>query len=185
MGIPITQPFLFEGNLPNFDRDVINSALFVSQDPLNLSTEEGRILADKYDVGHIVWDVNKRHHYIINTKNIENGNVVATLQPLEPIAMKTQDWYDMRNDYIPQFGEIIIFTDYKQINEKNIPMFKVGDGVNNPTTLPFMATDYAVNSETAEIAEVAKRLEHKLTIGDQEFDGSSDVEIERYEGEYE
>lgn len=185
MGIPITQPFLFEGNLPNFDRDVINSALFVSQDPLNLSTEEGRILADKYDVGHIVWDVATRHHYVVESKTVSGGVVVGNFRLNGPIAKATQEWYDLGNNYIPAYGEIIVFTDNKEVNGKKVPTFKIGDGKTNPTELPFASTDYVENAGSANIANVAKKVEHSLTIGEHVYDGSADVEIEKYKGENE
>lgn len=185
MGIQITRPFLFEGNLPNFERDVINSALFVSQDPLNLSTEEGRILADKYDVGHIVWDVATRHHYVVESKTVSGGVVVGNFRLNGPITKTTQDWYDLGNSYIPAYGEIIVFTDHKEVNGKKVPTFKIGDGKTNPTELPFATTDYVENAGSANIANVAKKVEHPLHIGPHDYDGSIEVTVGVYDSIYE
>ena len=60
MSIKITQPFEFNSQQPNFERDVINSSLFVSRDPLFLEDDEQNNIGEKYDVGHIVWDINTR-----------------------------------------------------------------------------------------------------------------------------
>lgn len=176
MSIRITQPFAFDSQKPNFERDVINSSEFVSQDPLDLSKNEETEISNKYDVGHIVWDINTRHHY-----RVEYSGGVYRLVPVEPLAKSTQEWYDLDNEYIPMLGEIIIFTDYRADNGVNVPMFKVGDGVHSPSELPFSAASYATTSGTA---DVAKKVEHQLHIGPHDYDGSAEVTVGIYNGSY-
>lgn len=173
MSIPITQPFSFDSQKPNFERDVINSSVFVSQDPLILSSSEESAIAQKYDVGHIVWDENTRKHY-----RVEYINSKYCFVALEPLAKTTQTWYDLGNKYIPKLGEVIIFTDNRTENGVNIPMFKVGDGVHNPAELPFASSGYAAT------AGVANRVAHQLHIGPHDYDGSAEVTIGLYDGEY-
>ena len=170
MSIRITQPFSFDSKKPNFERDIINSSTFESQDPLFLNTNERNTLAGRYDVGHIVWDVNTRRHY-----RVEYTNNLYCLVPIEPIALSTSEWYGLDSDeYIPQMGEVIIFTDYMSVDGENVPMFKVGDGIHTPMELPFAATPYAGE---AGVAEVAKRVEHPLHIGPHDYDGSVEVTV--------
>ena len=176
MSIRITQPFAFDSQKPNFERDNINSSEFESQSPLELTSEEEEDLSDKYDIGHIVWDINTRYHY-----RVEFSNNHLCLVPLEPFSKSTQDWYDLGDDYIPQFGEVIIFTDNRIENGKYVPMFKVGDGVHSPSELPFTASSYAATSGTS---DVAKRVEHQLHIGPHDYDGSAEVTVGLYNGDF-
>lgn len=64
MAIKITQPFSFDAQLPNFDRDVINSLQYSNNSPLHMTQQEKADAALKYDVGHIVYDEHTRMHYI-------------------------------------------------------------------------------------------------------------------------
>lgn len=178
MSIKITQPFEFNSQQPNFERDVINSSLFLSGNPLILSDTEQVELGENYDVGHIVWDINTRRHY-----RLEYSNSKYCFVAVEPLAKKTQDWYDMGDSYIPKLGEIIIFTDNRtDENGMNVPMFKIGDGIHNPSTLPFSSAGYAM---TAGSADVAAKVAHKLHIGPHDYDGSADVTVGLYNGGYE
>lgn len=174
MSIKITQPFSFDSRKPNFERDVINSSEFYSQNPLILNQTEEESLSQKYDIGHIVWDINTRKHY-----RFEYINSKYYLVPLEPIAQRTQDWYNLGNNYIPKLGEIIIFTDNRTENGVNVPMFKIGDGIHNPSTLPFVSAGYAA------AAGVADRVAHQLHIGPHDYDGSAEVTVGIYDGDYE
>lgn len=178
MSIKITQPFEFNSQQPNFERDVINSGLFVSRDPLVLSGDEQIQIGEKYDVGHIVWDINTRRHY-----RIEYSNSKYCFVSVEPLAKPTQEWYDMGDSYIPKIGEVIIFTDnMTDENGINVPMIKVGDGVHSPSVLPFSSAGYAMKSG---IAETAKKVEHQLHIGPHDYDGSAEVTVGLYNGDYE
>lgn len=174
MSIKITQPFSFDSRKPNFERDVIDSSVFVSGTPLFLNSTEESEISQKYDVGHIVWDTNTRKHY-----RVEYTNSKYCFAPLEPLAKTTQEWYSLGNTYIPQPGEVIIFTDNRTENGVNVPMFKVGDGMHNPSTLPFAAASYATSSG------VAERVAHQLHIGPHDYDGSAEVTVGLYNGEYE
>ena len=77
MSIKIIQPFEFNSQQPNFERDVINSSLFLSGNPLILSDAEQVELGENYDVGHIVWDINTRRHYRLEYSNSKYCFVLA------------------------------------------------------------------------------------------------------------
>lgn len=69
MGIKITNPFSFNSNKPNFERDVINSELFESKYPFILTDEERNKLGESYDIGHIVWDTyTKKEYRVLSTE---------------------------------------------------------------------------------------------------------------------
>ena len=74
MGIKITNPFSFNSNKPNFERDIINSELFESKYPFVLTVDERANLGKTYDVGHRVWDIyTKKEYTVLNTEvNGEN-----------------------------------------------------------------------------------------------------------------
>lgn len=64
MAIKITQPFSFDAQLPNFERDTINSMQYSNNSPLHMTPQEKADAALKYDVGHIVYDEHTKLHYI-------------------------------------------------------------------------------------------------------------------------
>ena len=179
MSIKITQPFSFDSQRPNFDRGVINSSTFESQDPLNLTRTESDGIGEVYDVGHIVWDVNTRRHYRVEYISSEYCFV-----PVEPLEKSTSEWYELGDSYIPKMGEIIIFSDYRHVNNEPVPSFKIGNGVDNPAELPFASTDFATNSNYAATAGVADRVAHQLHIGPHDYDGSAEVTVGVYDGSY-
>lgn len=86
----------------------------------------------------------------------------------------SQYWND-NADYIPKAGEIIVYSDYKIIEDgesiQTIPGIKVGDGTTKVEDLKFTSTS------------VAEKVQHSLYIGDQVYDGSEDVRILIYKGE--
>lgn len=171
MGIKLTNPLVFDSQKPNFERDVIDTATGFTNVGKLVPTNQA-YYGSKYDVGHIVWDVYTQKNY-----RFEYSGGSYYFAPLEPLAMATQDWYDLVNNntpYIPKSGEIVIFTDYRSVNGVNVPSFKVGDGVHNTTELPFVNTPYAETSGTAE------RVAHKLYIGPHEYDGSAEVHVGVY-----
>lgn len=63
MSIKITQPFSFEAQRPNFERDIINSSSFASGNPLVLTQNEINNLIGKYGSGHLVFDTNTEKYY--------------------------------------------------------------------------------------------------------------------------
>lgn len=79
-------------------------------------------------------------------------------------------------DFIPGKGEIII---YNPDETHDAPRMKIGNGVDLPKDLPFIEFD----GENY----VAKRVEHSLYFGADkvyQFDGSKDVTVPVYMGEY-
>lgn len=85
-------------------------------------------------------------------------------------------------DFIPGKGEIII---YNADENHEYPRIKVGNGVDLPKDLPFAM---AGNAEDIDLSNItAARLAHKLTFGsngDYQFDGSEDVTVPTYTGNY-
>lgn len=100
------------------------------------------------------------------------------------VTTKTSDEWYANSDYIPQIGEIVIFSDHHTKSTPQggyiyVPDLKVGDGTTNIIDLPFLGSDNLV-----EVAKVAQRTEHTLTIGTYSFNGSADVSIPVYTGSY-
>lgn len=79
-------------------------------------------------------------------------------------------------DYTPKLGETIIVIDYIKVNDRNVPSFVIGDGIT-------LLGELIPSGNFAKCSEIAKKLEHKLIIGEFEFDGSEDVIIPIYDGE--
>ena len=52
----------------------------------------------------------------------------------------TAEW-QLRTDYVPLAGEIIIYTDYGTDGENDIPGIKIGDGSAYAVDLPFVGED--------------------------------------------
>jgi hypothetical protein len=90
----------------------------------------------------------------------------------------------INSEYIPEYGEIIIISDYKQVNGVNVPSFALGDGSTMLKNLK-ISGDYIQNanhSNTSGTADIAKKLEHSITIGNHVFNGTSYVSIPIYDG---
>lgn len=107
----------------------------------------------------------------------KEGNLVVASPP--PITVKTTNEWLNNDDYVPRKGEIVVYSDYKQIVEggvtKNIPSLKIGDGVSPIRQLFFVGT--------GNDGGTSGKLEHSLTIGTHVFDGTADIVIPIYEGE--
>lgn len=67
-------------------------------------------------------------------------------------------------DYIPLEGELIIYTDYANINGVNIPAIKVGDGLAFAVDLPFVGDDM----RNLLIAHINDTVAH-ITADEREF----------------
>lgn len=90
----------------------------------------------------------------------------------------------INSEYIPENGEMVIISDYKQSDNINVPSFSLGDGSTMLKNLK-ISGDYVENanySNTSGTANIAKKLEHSITIGEHVFDGTSDVSIPIYDG---
>lgn len=92
---------------------------------------------------------------------------------LAPKSMTYSEY--LNSEYIAKLGEIIVILDYKQVNGVNVPSFTVGDGITEVKNL-IIAGDYTGT------ADVAKSLEHSITIGEHVFNGTEDVTIPIYNG---
>lgn len=111
--------------------------------------------------------------------NPDSGGSEGTIQGSGVlITRKTYDeWSSVEEEYIPINGEFCVYT--TMINSNGIPVLqeglKIGDGETLLKDIPFVG---------AGIGTIDK-LNHKLTIGDAVFDGSEDVTIRIYGGDYE
>lgn len=52
----------------------------------------------------------------------------------------TENW-NRRTTYVPQEGQIIVYSDYAVIDGVNIPNIKIGDGTTYVVDLPFVGDD--------------------------------------------
>lgn len=92
------------------------------------------------------------------------------------VTMNTTSIWDKKESYIPTPGEIIVYTDYKEVTKadgeviQTIPGIKIGDGRTSVKALEFITVS------------VAERVSHSLKIGDLIFDGSEDVTVAVYDG---
>ena len=89
----------------------------------------------------------------------------------------------INSEYIPEYGEIVIISDYKQVNGVNVPSFTLGDGISMLKNLK-ISGDYIENANHSNTSDIAKKLEHSLTIGEHVFDGTQDISIPIYDGTY-
>lgn len=87
----------------------------------------------------------------------------------------------INSEYIPEYGEMVIILDYKQVNGVNVPSFALGDGSTMLKDLK-ISGDYIENANHSNISDIAKKLEHSLTIGEHVFDGTQDISIPIYDG---
>ena len=85
------------------------------------------------------------------------------------------------SDYIPEYGEIVIISNYKQVNGVNVPSFTVGDGSTKLQNLN-ISGDYVETANYSTTSGIAKKLEHSITIGEHVFDGTEDISIPIYDG---
>ncbi len=91
------------------------------------------------------------------------------------------DWNKL-STFVPGKGEVIIFN---VDADHATPRLKIGDGETLLSELPFVASSDIPGFDPDNI--VAKRVGHKLTFGSGEvyqFDGSSDVTVPVYTGNY-
>lgn len=80
-------------------------------------------------------------------------------------------------DFIPNKGEMII---YNADENHTAPRIKIGDGIHLPKDLPFIEIPGLDNI-------IAKKVSHKLIFGTNgvyEYDGSEDVVVPTYTGNY-
>ena len=93
---------------------------------------------------------------------------------LAPKSMMYSEY--LNSEYVAGLSEIIVILDYKQDeNGVNVPSFTIGDGITQVRNL-IIAGDYVGT------ADVAKKLEHSITIGEHVFNGTEDVTIPIYDG---
>lgn len=86
------------------------------------------------------------------------------------------------SDFIPEKGEILV---YNPDETHSYSRLKIGNGVNLPKDLPFVATDSIPGLDPDNI--VAKRVGHKLIFGNEgqyQYDGSEEVVVPTYNGKY-
>lgn len=75
----------------------------------------------------------------------------------------TVNW-NTKLGFIPLEGEVIIYTDYIQSSEGNIPNIKIGDGKAYVQDLPFVDKDLRDR-----LMDHINNLDIHVTLGDKEF----------------
>ena len=109
------------------------------------------------------------------------NNVITVNNARIILKNGTEANWNKVTDFIPKKGEMII---YNPDDKHSTPRFKVGNGQQLPKDLPFVKT--SVSQEDLENITAAK-LKHSLTFGANgayRFDGSEDVIVPAYTGEY-
>lgn len=123
----------------------------------------------------IVYLTEAQAQTLFNNGSITSGDKTISYNPndlyITPenniITKSTSEW-DEENDFIPDYGTIVIYT-----NSNNKPAgIKIGDGINTIEDLPFIE------------AGSATKVNHTLTFGNGTYvyDGSADVTIPIYTG---
>lgn len=51
----------------------------------------------------------------------------------------TSEFWRLNPTFVPLDGEVIIYTDYRIVNGRNVPAIKIGDGKTAIVSLPFVA----------------------------------------------
>lgn len=121
MSIKITQPFSFDSKRPNFERDVIDSSsLFVSQNPLDLTSDERIALASNYDVGHIVWDTYTSIHYCVAQSPTEANGCVLVKLDLTNTTLSGVVYCDSDAITIEKFG---IMPGFSLVNGQSVLLY--------------------------------------------------------------
>lgn len=121
MSIKITQPFSFDSKRPNFERDVIDSSsLFVSQNPLDLTSAERIALAENYDVGHIVWDTYTSIHYGVAQSPTEANECVLVKLDLTNTTLSGVVYCDSDAITIEKFG---IMPGFSLVNGQSVLLY--------------------------------------------------------------
>ena len=70
-----------------------------------------------------------------------NGNFTYTSSSSSDIQIHTTSYWNQQTSYIPPAGTLIIYSDYSILDNKNVPNFKVGDGLAYVVDLPFIEDD--------------------------------------------
>lgn len=104
------------------------------------------------------------------------------------IFAETTDTWNQSED-VPEERDILVYLDKATVTvdgqEVGIPGIKIGNGTSLPRNLPFV--DAATIDGIGLNDIVAKRVGHRLTFGaggEFVFDGSADVTVPVYTGEY-
>lgn len=70
-----------------------------------------------------------------------NGNFTYTGSSSSDIQIHTTSYWNQQTSYIPPAGTLIIYSDYSILDNKDVPNFKVGDGLAYVVDLPFIEDD--------------------------------------------
>ena len=114
--------------------------------------------------------------YILTPQDkIDIANMLSDVQGEKVVSKFTNEWDNDTAVY--PYGTILIYSDYTIVGDINgssyqVPAFKVADGTHRASVLPFTS------------AEHITRLAGALTIGVYTYDGSRDVNVPVYHGDY-
>lgn len=160
MAIEITQPFGFDSRLPNFTRDEINALDYSNNSPLHMTQAEKNNAADKYNVGHIVYDTYTRQHYV--WLGVEDG------WGLPSISMAKVRFADVHND------SETLYLDNAQYN--------LASGIGNKIYTPVNSEPIDWAENYAEYYVFDSNLETYVHNQDPTYDQSTTYYVEMFRG---
>ena len=86
---------------------------------------------------------------IRNTPTEQINMLTPVSQPTAKVSVDTTDNWAERIHYIPQKGEIIVYSDRRVVDGVNYPDIKIGDGLAYVVDLPFVkGNEYEVITTT-------------------------------------
>lgn len=102
---------------------------------------------DQLELSHDQPVVNRDYEKLVNRPQINGvelvGNKSASELSLLSQNMHSTSYWDSHGDYVPDEGEIIIYTDRSYINGTYYAGIKIGDGLAYVADLPFVGDDAA------------------------------------------
>ena len=123
-------------------------------------------------------------YFLEDTQQLYKGSKLYG-SGLQIIFDTFQNWLAKDNEVIVK-DTILVYTDRTTVNGKNAPDIKITDGVTAVGRLPFI-TDGIMSMLGMEVEDDGivfnGRLSHSIAIGDNVYDGSSDVVVPIYNGE--
>lgn len=123
-------------------------------------------------------------YFLEDTQQLYKGSKLYG-SGLQIIFDTFQNWLAKDNEVIAK-DTILVYTDRTNVNGKNAPDIKITDGVATVGQLPFI-TDGIMSMLGMEKDDDGivfnGKLSHSIAIGDNIYDGSSDVVVPIYNGE--
>lgn len=120
----------------------------------------------------------------------QSDSYIKNKPAITKITQHTKEYWSDHSTYVPEQGEVIIYSDWRTVQSPSgglikVPSMKLGDGITTVSSLAFIDAG-TLNGKTAEEL-IPKKLEHSITFGSNQnytFDGSQDVIVPVYQGIY-